>query len=232
MIEFNIGDGSTLSLNLEEWKYTKNLMVEVTSENEVNYIIRNHNGIISSIPKEIISINNLQVLNNSIELPDGFYSHYVNDMTYKNEDEKFNKLFLDNLDLIFSNPELIFTHAEYFLLKPDLLFSGAIWGIACRYCIGGLLESWRSSDCLLMKNLDGLPNCNMVRIIGSGLTNFQYAELWNANEHRLILLSNKYRRELPDGIHKYLKIFAEINKKYPYKIDFQLKALEDFLSKV
>lgn len=91
MIEFNIGDGSTLSLNLEEWKYTKNLMVEVTSENEVNYIIRNHNGIVSSIPKEIININNLQVLNNSIELPDGLYSHYIKDMTYKNEDEKFNK---------------------------------------------------------------------------------------------------------------------------------------------
>ena len=131
MIEFNIGDGSTLSLNLEEWKYTKNLMVEVTSENEVNYIIRNHNGIISSIPKEIISINNLQVLNNSIELPDGLYSHYVNDMTYKNEDEKFNKLFLDNLDLNTPNPELYFHTCRVLSFKTRPVILGSYMG----YCM-------------------------------------------------------------------------------------------------
>lgn len=232
MIEFTIWDGSTLSLNLEEWKYAKNHMVEVTSENEDTYIIRNHNGIIFSIPKEIININNLQVLNNSIELTEGLYSHYVNDMTYKNEDEKFNKLFLDNLDIIFSNPELIFTRAEYFLLKPDLLFSGAIYGGAYRYCIGGLLEFWRTSDCLQISNLDGLPRCYMVRITGSGLTNSRSALLWDVNDHKKISLSNKDSLNLPDGIHYYLKIFSEIDRKYPYKIDFQLKALEDFLRKV
>lgn len=193
----------------------------------------NENGLRTKIPHSIIQDNELQVSGDKIVLPKGVYEHWFVVPERKRSSVRFNKLFRENCNLIFKNNEIVLTRAEYYLLQPEMLESGAMYLGGFSYSLGALIESFNSGNHFFFDEFGGYKKMYLISLKGSPLSGSHHKTFWCAEENRIIYSANEKGLKLPPPFYTSLLRFKKMMDDGPkLYLDFQDQAIEQLIKEL
>ena len=228
-MEILINQSNTLFLDLEKWMISTERRCKVVEESSTHYTVQNKNGIRVDLPKHLLTANQLSIQNGMVELTEGLYDTLIKDKVHTASDQAFNTLFQKNASLLFQHANQILTKPEYFLLKPDLLMSFALYQGAFYTSLGALVHAWVQDEDLYFKSFGDKDDLFLVAVSGSLLTNRYSATFWCRSTGEL-LNYNSQNHPLPKGFKYYFEKFKALNRAdLSIKIDFQHEALQALL---
>ena len=228
-MEILIDQSNTLFLDLEKWMISIERHCKVVEESSTHYTVQNKNGIRVDLPKHLLTANELSIQNGMVELSAGLYDTFVKESVHAGADNAFNMLFQKSASSIFKHGNQILTKPEYFLLKPDLLMSFALYQGAFYTSLGALVQAWVQDEDLHFKSFGDKDDLFLVAVSGSLLTNRYSATFWCRSTGEL-LNYNSLNHPLAKGFKFYLDKFKVLNRAdLSIKIDFQHEALQALL---
>ena len=235
-MQFKIKNGTELEIDLLHWQFADNNLISIIGETKDSYRIEDQNKIEISLPREIISINDILVKNNQFKFSRSLYKQYFGDVINALEHaavfSKSNGL-RPNFARIVAYKELVFSRAEYFSIKPEIFFSGAPFNGGFKVCLGGLLESWISSDDLLIKNHAYEGDLYLSKLGGSPLTGAYSACLWSFDNNEFVIKNTSQGApSLTGGVLPWLKKLSSISELYPYEMDLNYLAIRKLMNEI
>lgn len=231
-MEILLKSGDTLNIDLNEWTITKNTNCKILEDIGLNYKIQNKNGLSALIPKAILKVNHIEIVDSQVQLSENLYQHYMVKPNSENSLSSFETIFNRNTNVIFNNRNIILNKAEYFLLKPKLLTSGGSMGGSFNYCLGSLIEAWEYSNKLNYENVLEHKNLYLISVSGSPLSGNHICTFWSDDENRLITLELKEVQGENSFIDKLKTLKKSINSYGSYSIDFQDVAIKNLLTEI
>lgn len=225
--------GRKLTLEIKKWQISKNRKCKIIDEPEDQILLRNENQLESRISKQLLEANHLIPKEGYIELSQGLYEqHFVNPERRRSR-EKFNRLFEENMDLIFKNQELVLTKAEYYLLSPDVLCSGGAYIGGFQYTLGGLFESMKSGKHIYLEEIGEHKKMYLVNIKGSPLSGTYTSMFWSEAEKCMVSFNSKDKNLLVDGFLDTLKRMSRLMMSFKdRKMHFEDVAFENFINEL
>jgi hypothetical protein len=231
-MEINLRNLKTLKLDSEKWMISNNPICEIIEEKENEILFQNKNGIKAIINSSILEANEIEIQGNQLFLTKSMYERYIVKPKIEKSNERFNKLFQENRKIVFQNKELIFAHAEFYLLRPNCFFSGSSLGPAFNFCLGTLIESIKSGKHYHLDSFLGHQNLFLVSVKGSLLSGSFCSTFWSEKENEIITFNSHESQLLPDSFNKILVQFGkDMKEEIKIEIDFQEEALQLLLAK-
>lgn len=231
-MEILLKRGDTLNIDLNKWTITKNTNCIIVEDIGLNYKIKNKNGLTALIPKAILKVNHIEIVDSRVQLSENLYQHYLVKPNMEHSISSFETMFNKNTAVIFNNRNLILNKAEYYLLKPKLLTSGGSMGGSFNYCLGSLIETWEYSNKLYYENIQEHKNLYLISVSGSPLSGHHICTFWSDDENRLITLELKEVSGENSFIDKLKTLKNSINSNSSYSIDFQDVAIKNLLTEI
>ena len=226
----NVG---TLTLDTTRWLISTSGVCKVLHETEDHYLIQNANNLQAEIPTSIVRDNELTIVDGHLSLPEGVYAHYVVEPGRKRANEDFNRMFLKHCELIFTNMEAVLGKAEYYLLRPQMLSSGAAYGGGFSYSLGALIESFKSGNHFYFDEFGGFKKMYLVATSGSPLSGSHGSTFWCAEDRKIVHFKSGEGPGLPKPFISSLKKFSEMLKPAStQQIDFQDQAIERLIQEI
>ena len=143
--------------------------------------------------------------------------------------KRMNDLFSENIELIFSNRQIVIGKAEYYLLRPRLLLSGAAYLGHFHYTLGALFESIENGTNIYFENLGGFKKLHLICLSGSPFSGRKSTLFWSDETHKFV-----HSREININVPVSLSALYEFRKMgdIPYKVDFADRAMEQLLNEI
>lgn len=225
--------GKELLLDEGQWLISKSPLCRVIAESETHIQIKNQNGLNCSLSKSLLRDNGIQLSNGHVELSEGLYEEQLLKPEQIRSEQALNSLFNRKVTDIFSNRHDLPQRAEYFLLRPKLLFSGGTLIGGFSYPLGALLEAWEEEEDLFFEEINGHQSLYLISTVGSPLSGRHTAVFWSETEKKVISLSNQLNEGATNGFAKGVNILKRcLEDKYKQHIDFQDHALEQMLNEM
>lgn len=231
-MEIVLDQSNKLFLDEKKWFVSSDRTCELLEEHEKHFYIKNKNGLKVKLPKKIFEANNLAFSENTVELPEGLYEHFIRSEAKRVDEEKFNAVFKQRVSDLFTNSILVLKEPEYFLLRPHLLESTGVYLGAYNISVGSLLKAWETDTDFYFDSIQDKEDLFLMAVRGSVLTN-RYTSIFWCRSNRSVISYSSNVFALPNGFHFYLSKFkALIRPEINYTLDFQYVALMDLLSTI
>jgi len=228
-----IGNGTELHFDDEKWILSNEPICKIVGEDETNYILQNKNGSESSIPKEIIQVNEIEIKDNTVILTPSLYEHHIL-KKIRSKPFDYSKIFKENADLIFRNKEIVMSKAEYYLLTPPILDSAGAYIGGVDYNLGSLLEVWEKPSDFYFAEFDDHKDMYLICTHGSPLSGINQKYFWCEDEGKLIKYG--FNGPFPKNdisFAQYVKFFKIAMKDKTYiQLDFQDVIMEQLLAEI
>jgi len=226
--EFITNGNNALTIDLNQWKMSRNLSCKILEETANYFLIENDSGEQVEFLKSLVSSNKMSIAGNLLVLSEAQYlSHFIS--LRKVQNAKMNIQFEDNKNLIFQHREQILAKGAYYLLRPDFLSSGASHMGSFNYCLGALLDTFHCESPFYFQELAGFKKMYLVKLSGSVLSGVYSATFWSDDKGEFIYLTSDSHGPLPRPLFDTMKSFQGILNGSFIEIDYQDKAIENLL---
>lgn len=232
-MKFQIKNGAELSIDLEQWKKVPNYLTDIVGETELNYRLSNEHQLEVNFPKEGLISNSIPVINNQVLLTEYLYGHFFGGLESQRNNQIVNPVSA-NFAKIVAHKKLIWSRAEYFLIRTDCFDSGPRSGGDSSMCLGALLESWFSSDELLIQNHFPEGDLYIVKLGGSYLSGAYFGTFWSMEKNKFVYKSSRLNNDisLPGTLLSWLKKLWNIAGKYPGRLEMNALAIQKLLKEI
>ncbi|RCW36774.1 hypothetical protein [Marinilabilia salmonicolor] len=223
---FKISNGNTLAINNDQLHGEKqiNTLIDIVDQINDDFVVENQDEIWTSIPIEILNINNITPHNGQIRLTESLYHNWF-DKAEKELDRQLSIAFMDNFDIVLQHRDLIMSFGEYFLLTiGDSLMSGAALLGGVSYPLGGLLEAWDNEEMFKIKDRYG-HDAFVFRTAGFSGSGTNTTRRW-------VPALNEFEASSADGFLKWVFYFRELRKTYPWRLKNELVVTRKFLREI
>ncbi len=215
-------------LDVNKWSISREPTIQILNDDGQFYSIKNNSGHFSKIPKSIINSNGIDILSGEVQVSLDIYNKWVIEPLTKGVEDRFNKLFNDNCNLIFRNKDVVLSRPEYYYLTPKAIRSGSAYIGGFQLCIGKIIQSMIDNKLYYLKNFGGHSNLFLISVSGSILSGAHSSLFWCEDEKKFV----ETKEKLPVGFAEALKQLKEIFDKPIETIDFSDKAVEQLLSEI
>jgi hypothetical protein len=228
-MKININKHRDLVLDGNKWMLSSTEVCTLVKETKDNFTLKDKNGIEGILSKNIFRANQLSWSGNKVELTPALYEEFIIKPFRTLGSIQFNTLFKDKAHLIFTHQELILEHAEYYLLKPNLLNSFDPFLGSFQVSLGALIQAWRNDPEFYFSSFSSKKELFLIAVSGSVLSNRHTATFWCRSENK-VLKYNSLKNPLPSDFRFYLEKFKALNKdNLAVQIDFQYEALSQLI---
>jgi len=120
-INFQIRSGAKLTINANLINKDNELSVFIVAEDDKNYTVVTFDGFQFSFPKDLVELNDsVEIINNKIFLTEDIYENWC--IKKDKTAVAIRQRFIDGIDVLLKNKELILQNANYFLIRVPGLF--------------------------------------------------------------------------------------------------------------
>lgn len=228
-MKFKTKTGIELEFDLERWIKPENYSTKIVDETLKNYELLTSSNMIVKIPKRDIEMHGIEVKSDEMILNKHLYVQYVDKLIRKKE-AKANKAIKKSFEKIIKHKELVLNKAEYFLIEPSMFLSGAMPITAFGCCLGSVLESWESSEELVIKDYEGHKELYLYSVIGDYNKRKYISTLWSFEKNESVELT-----ELPEKTFKeWFETMQNVRDRYRFDFIFnmQYKAMYKLLVEI
>ncbi len=215
-------------LNVNKWRISREPRFKIQDNDGQFYTIENNSGHFSKIPKSIIESNEIDISSGEVLVSMDIYNKWVIEPLTKGVEDRFNKLFNQNCNLIFNNKEVVLSKPEYYYLTPRAIQSGSIYIGNFQLCLGTIIQSMIDKELYHLSEFDGHSNLFLIAVRGSILSGSHSSLLWCEDEKKII----ESKEQLPSGFGESLMRLKNLNSLPIQSIDFSDKAIEQLLSEI
>ena len=232
-MKFQIKNGTELSVDLEQWKKVPNYLTEIVGETELDYRLSNEHKLEIDFPKEGLTSNVIPVTNNQVLLTEYLYGHFFGGLERQRNNQIESEV-RTSFAKIVAHKELVWSRAEYFLIRAACFDSGPQSGGDSSMCLGALLESWFSSDELLIQNLFPEGDLYIVNFGGSFSSGAYFGNFWSMEKNEFVYKNNRTNNDisLPGTVLSWIKKLWNIADKYPVRMGMNTFAIQKLLQEI
>ena len=231
-MDFKTKSGKFLSIDLEKWTITSQRTCKIIREEDDDYIIENKTKQTAKISKSIISDNRIDIIDSHVEFSEAIYNYYFLKESRVEAEKRMNDIFEQNIELIFSNRELVLSKAEYYLLRPRYLTSGGAYIGGFSYSLGALIDSFTSGEHFFFEELSGFKKMYLIKIVGSPLSGAYSATFWADEERKIVSLGSGNGISFPMPFTEVLKEFRGMVSGVANCIDFEDQVIEQLVKEM
>lgn len=215
-------------LDVNKWRISPEPIIKILNDDGQFYSIENNSGHLSKIPKSIFQSNRIDISSGEVQLSFDTYKKWVIEPLTKGIEDRFNKLFNQNSNLIFNHKEVVLSKPQYYYLTPKALQSGSAYIGGFQLCLGTIIHAMIENKLFHLDNFDGHSNLFLISVRGSILSGAHNSLFWCEDEKKFI----ETKESLPSGFGEALKNLKEFSNKPIEKIDFSDKAIEQLISEI
>jgi hypothetical protein len=220
-------DPSIWSLNTDDYR------CQIIGEQGDDYLLLDANALLTPVPKSIIHDNHFEIQEDLVTLSVGVYGRWITAPRVQASFVRTQELYAKHRELLFRHRALVLSHAEYYLLAPRALTSGAAYMGGFYYSLGALFDAIaQKKSGVYFEKLAGHRDLFLVSISGSPLSGIHCSHFWSEEQGFLTLSSTDCR--LPGGFLPTLRAFKAVVGQAQGTIEFtyQDEAMEQLLGKL
>lgn len=221
-----------MSLDLDRWALPDDRNFEIIGEEADDYILENKSVQKLQLSKSLITDNHIPIVDNHLELNKGLYNHYIIKRVRKEEKERLESVFSEHFDLLFRNREIVLSKAEYYLLSPSFLSSGAMYLGGITYSLGSLFESFENDNQFVFEEPCRYKKMHLVRVAGSPLSGRFQILYWADEEKRIVSARPGDDCCLPMHIMNIISMFKEMVSPPEIILGYPGKAIDQLIAEI
>jgi len=226
-MNFTTQSGTTLALDLSAWQFPTSYETTIVGETEETYLLEDQVGVQVAFPKDLVEANRLAMTDTGIALTEALHRHHFVNAVLERNAAAFERLW-QHFAQVVAHRDLVFSRAEYFLIRHNDLEAGNTISGGFGYCLGGLLEAWFVNQELWMEREDHPSGCYLVRAGGSLMSGMHRAILWSPDTQRFVTRVD----DLKPGLYPWLQKLEVVSKRYRTRLDLQYLAIQQLLEEI
>ena len=232
MITITTLSGKLLPFDSNRWSLnTNDYRCQIIGEQGDDYLLLDANALLTPVPKSIIHDNHFEIQGDLLTLSAGVYVHWVTAPRVQASYARTQELYAKHRELLFRNRALILSRAEYYLLAPRALTSGAAYMGGFNYSLGALFEAMEQKAAgVYFEELAGYRDLYLVSLSGSPLSGIHRSYFWSEEQGFLSLNSTDCR--LPGGFIPTLRALKAVVGQGTIEFTFQDEAFEQLLGEL
>ena len=232
MITITTLSGKLLPFDSNRWSLnTNDYRCQIIGEQGDDYLLLDANALLTPVPKSIIHDNHFEIQGDLLTLSAGVYVHWVTAPRVQASYARTQELYAKHRELLFRNRALILNRAEYYLLAPRALTSGAAYMGGFNYSLGALFEAMEQKSAgVYFEELAGYRDLYLVSLSGSPLSGIHRSHFWSEEQGFLSLSSTDCR--LPGGFMSTLRAFKAELGQSSMGFTYQDEAFEQLLGEL
>jgi len=224
--------GRKISFDELRWSIqTGNPTCQIIGELGVDYLLLDANALLTPVPKSIIHDNQFEIQGDLVTLSTGVYMHWITSPRVHASFVRTQELYAKHTELLFRHRALVLSRAEYYLLAPRALTSGAAYMGGFYYSLGALFEAMeQKTSGVYFEELAGHRDLYLVSTSGSPLSGIHRSTFWSEEQGFLSLNSSDCR--LPGGFLPTLRAFKAVVEQGGVDFTYQDEAFEQLLGEL
>ena len=226
--------GRKLPFDAQRWSLsTGNYTCQIVGEQGDDYLLLDANALLTSVPKATIRDNAYEIVGDEVTLSEGVYAKWITTPRLQASYTRSQELYAKHRELFFRHRALVLSRAEYYLLAPRALTSGAAYMGGFNYSLGALFEAMEQKAAgVYFEELAGYRDLYLVSLSGSPLSGIHRSHFWSEEQGFLSLNSTDCR--LPGGFIPTLRSFKAVVGQAQGTIEFtyQDEAMEQLLGEL
>jgi hypothetical protein len=173
--------GRKLPFDEQRWSLrTKNFTCQLVGEREDDYLLLDANTLVTWVPKATIRDNAFEIVGDEVTLSEGVYAKWITTPRVQASHARSQELYSKHRELLFRHRALVLSRAEYYLLAPRALTSGAAYMGGFYYSLGALFDAIaQKKPGLYFEELAGHRDLFLVSISGSPLSGIHCSTFWS-----------------------------------------------------
>ncbi len=229
MITITTPSGKLLPFDSSKWSLnTNDCRCQIIGEQGDDYLLLDANALLTPVPKSIIHDNHYEIQEDLVTLSAGVYVRWITSPRVHASYLRTQELYAKHRELLFRHRALVLSRAEYYLLAPRSLSSGAAYLGGFNYSLGALFEAMeQKSQGLYFEELAGYRDLYLVTTAGSPLSGVHNSTFWSEEQGFLLLTSSDCR--LPGGFLAGIRAFKAVVEQANVGFTYQDEALEQLL---
>jgi hypothetical protein len=201
---------------------------QIIGEQGDDYLLLDANALLTPVPKSIIHDNHYEIQEDLVTLSAGVYVRWITSPRVHASYVRTQELYAKHRELLFRHRALVLSRAEYYLLAPRALSSGAAYMGGFNYSLGALFDAMeQKAPGVYFEELAGHRDLFLVTTAGSPLSGVHNSTFWSEEQGFLSLSSSDCR--LPGGFLAALRAFKAVVERAGIGFTFQDKALKQLL---
>jgi len=232
MITITTPSGKLLPFDPNRWSLnTNDYRCQIIGEQGDDYLLLDANALLTPVPKSIIHDNHFEIQEDLVSLSAGVYLRWITSPRGHDSYVRTQELYAKHRELFFRNRPLILSRAEYFLLAPRALTSGAAYMGGFYYSLGALFDAIeQKTPGVYFEELAGHRELYLVSLSGSPLSGIHRSTFWSEEQGFLTLSSTDCR--LPGGFLPTLRAFKAVVAQSTIEFTYQDDAMEQLLGEL
>ena len=224
--------GRKLHFDAQRWNLnTGNYTCQLVGEREDDYLLLDANTLVTWVPKATIRDNAFEIVGDEVTLSEGVYAKWITSPRVQASYARSQELYSKHRELLFRHRALVLSRAEYYLLAPRALTSGAAYMGGFNYSLGALFEAMEQKSAgVCFEELAGYRDLYLVSLSGSPLSGIHRSHFWSEEQGFLSLSSTDCR--LPGGFLPTLRAFKEAVNQGSGGLSYPGEALEQLLGEL
>lgn len=221
--------GRKLPFDEQRWSLqTANYTCQIIGEQGDDYLLLDANALLTPVPKSIIQDNHYEIQEELVTLSAGVYVRWITSPRVQASYVRTQELYAKHRELLFRHRALVLSRAEYFLLAPRALSSGAAYMGGFNYSLGALFEAMeQKTSGVYFEELGEHRDLYLVSLSGSPLSGVCSYLFWSEEQGFLSLTSSDCR--LPGGFLAGIRAFKAVVAQANVGFTYQDEALEQLL---
>jgi hypothetical protein len=226
--------GRKLPFDEQRWSLsTKNFTCQIIGEQGDDYLLLDANALLTPVPKSIIHDNHFEIQEDLVTLSAGVHAKWITSPRVQASYLRTQERYAKHRELLFRHRVLVLSRAEYYLLAPRALTSGAAYMGGFNYSLGALFEAMEQKSAgVYFEELEGHRELYLVSLSGSPLSGIHRSTFWSEEQGFLSLSSTDCR--LPGGFLPTLRAFKAVMGQAQGTIEFtyQDESMEQLLGEL
>ena len=170
-------------------------------------------------------------MGDEVTLSASVYAKWITSPRVQASYARSQELYSKHRELLFRHRALVLSRAEYYLLAPRALTSGAAYMGGFNYSLGALFEAMEQKSAgLYFEELAGHRELYLVSLSGSPLSGIHRSHFWSEEQGFLSL--NSTDRRLPGGFMSTLRAFKAELGQSSMGFTYQDEAFEQLLGEL
>ena len=193
--KFNSKNGRNFEIDLTKWTIDENSRhCKIIEISEGHILFENKYADRFKIPEHVIRVNKLNIIDNSIDLPEGLYGFYFLKQFREESQSRFNVSYNNYASVIFQNRAMVLNRAEYYLLKPSSLITGFMHVGGINFTLGKLFESFESGSHVYYDEFCGHRKMYLIKMGASPLSGIIFeAIFWSDETNEFVRFDSRSR---------------------------------------
>ncbi len=224
--------GRKLPFDAQRWSLrTDNYTCQIVGGREDDYLLLDTNTLVTWVPKATIRDNAYEIVGDEVTLSASVYAKWITSPRVQASYARSQELYSKHRELLFRHRALVLSRAEYYLLAPRALTSGAAYMGGFNYSLGALFEAMEQKSAgVYFEELAGHRELYLVSLSGSPLSGIHRSHFWSEEQGFLSL--NSTDRRLPGGFMSTLRAFKAELGQSSMGFTYQDEAFEQLLGEL